>query len=488
MSSTAQLEEVDSSTTTSEERYILEEKLFEGDSVVVRVGRSPVSNALCLVTPVCSAGDLHRYVVLHGPLPEHLARPIVAAVATGLAWIHHRGVVHRDIKADNIFLRRLPQEEGFEAGRDVVIGDFGETVILPTVLRDRAATTPRLHMAQKLYLESSNYKHKLPRFRSSRIVHGSSDRANLLHSDVGTPGWKAPEVATVTTTQQGYDGKLADSYGLGMLAYWIELLDALLERYTFEPESVWAMVSEDAKTFIRGLLRADPQTRMTVNEARGHAWITGGKDGDVGIGRTGFAVARSNDGKTVPYGLENEPPSRGIVLVHASTFPRHKTTADSSLWDPGTTRVRRAFEDLDMAWSALQDLTTARNWSASEGRNDEMDRRAFPSGNVMAAMGRGQNDQGADLMESKTRNSSSDETSSSRISVGFVEFDISEGTIVGGVRDSVRGWIESAKQARALEKVEEQGPAVGAAVHANLDREGGDDGGQMGNYPLPFED
>ncbi|HEY0808092.1 MAG TPA: serine/threonine-protein kinase, partial [Pseudonocardiaceae bacterium] len=57
------------------------------------------------------AAALHR-----GPLPPELAVPQVALLADGLAHVHSRGVVHRDVKPSNILL----DHEGM-----AYLGDFG---------------------------------------------------------------------------------------------------------------------------------------------------------------------------------------------------------------------------------------------------------------------------------------------------------------------------------------------------------------------------
>ncbi len=51
-----------------------------------------------------------------GPLPENMALRIAADVTRGLAFAHEAGLVHRDIKVDNVFLK----EDG-----TAIIGDFG---------------------------------------------------------------------------------------------------------------------------------------------------------------------------------------------------------------------------------------------------------------------------------------------------------------------------------------------------------------------------
>lgn len=43
--------------------------------------------------------------------------------------------------------------------------------------------------------------------------------------------------------------------------------------YQFEPEIYWQGVSENARDFIRRLLTADPEKRMTAEEALQHPWL-----------------------------------------------------------------------------------------------------------------------------------------------------------------------------------------------------------------------
>lgn len=65
---------------------------------------------------VCGAGDLLTYVRKRRKLREDVAKHLFKQVVDGLRYCHSRGILHRDIKLDNILLT--------SAG-DIKICDFG---------------------------------------------------------------------------------------------------------------------------------------------------------------------------------------------------------------------------------------------------------------------------------------------------------------------------------------------------------------------------
>lgn len=68
------------------------------------------------VMEVCGGGDLLTYVRRRRKLKEDFAKFLFGQVISGLQYVHSKGVLHRDIKLDNILLT----SEG-----DVKICDFG---------------------------------------------------------------------------------------------------------------------------------------------------------------------------------------------------------------------------------------------------------------------------------------------------------------------------------------------------------------------------
>ena len=140
--------------------------------------------------------DLRQLVERHGPVGVGRATHILTAVLASLAEAHDRGLVHRDIKPDNIFICRRAEEV------DVVkVLDFGLVRLGKTSAEDSRLTA-----------------------------------AGMIN---GTPSTMAPEQAF----GQDLDGR-TDLYALGCVAFWLlsgqELYDGatpveVITRHVHDP-------------------------------------------------------------------------------------------------------------------------------------------------------------------------------------------------------------------------------------------------------------
>ncbi|RNE49772.1 Stk1 family PASTA domain-containing Ser/Thr kinase [Corynebacterium alimapuense] len=61
-------------------------------------------NQLFLVMELITGGTLRELLAERGPMPPHAATSVLASVLTGLSAVHAVGLVHRDIKPDNVLI------------------------------------------------------------------------------------------------------------------------------------------------------------------------------------------------------------------------------------------------------------------------------------------------------------------------------------------------------------------------------------------------
>ena len=82
-----------------------------------------------LVMELLSGFDLRDLVREHWPLPIRRVVDIFVQIADGLAAAHAAGVIHRDLKPDNVFLVKKPGRDDF-----VKLVDFGVAKLLGTTM------------------------------------------------------------------------------------------------------------------------------------------------------------------------------------------------------------------------------------------------------------------------------------------------------------------------------------------------------------------
>ena len=174
-------------------------------------------------------GDLLRYLKQKTMLEEEEGKYMFYQIACGLRYIHKQGIIHRDIKLDNILL-----DESFHCK----ICDFGV----------------------------------------SRYMKPHE----LVNEQCGTPAYLAPEIVL----EKGYKGFGADIWSLGILLFCvltgsmpfkagtIESLHKIIVKGEFEfPEG--SKLSADAKDLIKNMLVVNPEKRFSIEDVLKHRWLTG---------------------------------------------------------------------------------------------------------------------------------------------------------------------------------------------------------------------
>ena len=71
----------------------------------------PGRDVVDLLLEYIPCGDLHEYILTHGPLNEDSCKAIFLQVGSAIAYCHARGIVHRDVKLDNVMLTECPSPD-----------------------------------------------------------------------------------------------------------------------------------------------------------------------------------------------------------------------------------------------------------------------------------------------------------------------------------------------------------------------------------------
>lgn len=198
-------------------------------SVVSMKGMFDTEDILYIVMELMEGGELYEEIVRRKLFSEDDATKIVRQLVGALSFIHERGIVHRDLKLENLLLKKKGE-------LDIKLADFG---------------------LAKLY------------------------SGQALQTACGTPFYVAPDVLTGA----GY-GPEVDMWSVGVLTY--VLLsgrlpfaadnDSELFKLIIAGKLVWKSpqfdkISVAAKDFISKLINTDPDSRMSAKKALEHPWL-----------------------------------------------------------------------------------------------------------------------------------------------------------------------------------------------------------------------
>jgi len=175
-----------------------------------------------LVMEYCEAGDVFNRITTIGAYQAEEARELVGGILSALTHIHARGIIHRDVKAENILL--------LENGRPL-LADFGIAVRM-------------------------------------------SDAEDMKRA-CGSPGYAAPEMLM----RRQYDEKI-DLFGVGVVMYFAlagklpfqgsDLASTLRKNFVckvkYNKKSLEG-IGESSKRLMAGLLERDPEIRLNAAEA-----------------------------------------------------------------------------------------------------------------------------------------------------------------------------------------------------------------------------
>lgn len=183
------------------------------------------SKHILTVTELCTGGDLLNFVRQRKRLDEKLAKYVFKRLVLGLNHCHSKGVLHRDIKLDNILLN---------GAGELKIGDFG--------------------------------------------VSRQVKKGELMLEQCGTPAYIAPEILR----DKGYEGFAADIWSAGVALYAMlygtvpfkandmkDLHKLIIKaKYHLKED-----ISQEARDLLTRTLQRNPKKRISIAEILKHEWM-----------------------------------------------------------------------------------------------------------------------------------------------------------------------------------------------------------------------
>ncbi|XP_065172227.1 serine/threonine-protein kinase par-1 isoform X2 [Atheta coriaria] len=184
-------------------------------------------HSIYIVTEYASKGEIFDHLVATGRMSEVEARRVFAQMVSAVGYCHRNGVVHRDLKAENLLL---------DQNMNIKLADFGF---------------------------SNQYK-----------------EGDLLSTWCGSPPYAAPELFKGLK----YDGPKADIWSLGVVLYVVvcghlpfdgKNLQVLRNVVIAGKFRIPYFMSQECEHLIRHMLVVDPDKRMTLANIAKHEWLKG---------------------------------------------------------------------------------------------------------------------------------------------------------------------------------------------------------------------
>ncbi|GJP81676.1 hypothetical protein CLOP_g11819 [Closterium sp. NIES-67] len=221
------------------------------------------ASSVFLLMDFCDRGDLFSLIADTDGVPEDEARQLFADVARAVKECHKRGVLHRDLKPDNVLLSLRDSSSASSASSAPSFRGFRATSAAASC---GANAAPREPSASR-----RRYDVKLADFGLSVILKGGG----RVRGYAGSFPYEAPEVVGLKAYSFA-----ADIWSMGVLLYallsanWPEFRNrqALNEETDWTGAS-WDQVSEEAKDLIRRLLTVDQDRRPTIDDVLRHPWL-----------------------------------------------------------------------------------------------------------------------------------------------------------------------------------------------------------------------
>ncbi|GAB7355151.1 hypothetical protein MBLNU459_g5721t1 [Dothideomycetes sp. NU459] len=220
-----------------------------------------------IIMEYASGGELFDYILNHRYLKDNAARRLFAQLVSGVGYLHKKGIVHRDLKLENLLLDR---------NRNIIITDFGfANTFNPN---DELGEDIEYNITNKEFV----YKSGLEQIQSD-----GHRRGDLMQTSCGSPCYAAPELVVSDSL---YTGRKVDVWSCGVILYAMlagylpfdddpanpegDNINLLYKYIVSTPLTFPEYVTPHARDLLRRILVPDPRKRADLFEVARHSWLS----------------------------------------------------------------------------------------------------------------------------------------------------------------------------------------------------------------------
>ncbi|KAF6818711.1 Fatty acyl-CoA synthetase and RNA processing-associated kinase 1 [Colletotrichum sojae] len=220
-----------------------------------------------IILEYASGGELFDYILNHRYLKDNAARRLFAQLVSGVGYLHKKGIVHRDLKLENLLLDR---------NRNIIITDFG--------FANTFDADEELNEEEELNLGDREFVKKLG---LDRVKTNGTRKGDLMQTSCGSPCYAAPELVVSDSL---YTGRKVDVWSCGVILYAMlagylpfdddpanpegDNINLLYKYIVNTPLTFPEYVTPHARDLLRRILVPNPRKRADLFEVARHSWLS----------------------------------------------------------------------------------------------------------------------------------------------------------------------------------------------------------------------
>ncbi|KAL9946232.1 hypothetical protein D7B24_000550 [Verticillium nonalfalfae] len=220
-----------------------------------------------IILEYASGGELFDYILNHRYLKDNAARRLFAQLVSGVGYLHKKGIVHRDLKLENLLLDR---------NRNIIITDFG--------FANTFDAEEELNQEEELNLSDREF---VKRAGLDKVKANGTRKGDLMQTSCGSPCYAAPELVVSDSL---YTGRKVDVWSCGVILYAMlagylpfdddpanpegDNINLLYKYIVNTPLTFPEYVTPHARDLLRRILVPNPRKRADLFEVARHSWLS----------------------------------------------------------------------------------------------------------------------------------------------------------------------------------------------------------------------